>query len=139
MGRGKQSIFILIVFVLWSCHSTVRKPTPTIEDRIAKGKVLFQYSGCIQCHSLAGEERYGPALDSILSKEVTIFHDGKKQKITIDRMFIFRAIQEPDHDKMEGFLEKKMPTPALTSEEIECLTEYLISVNKAKLNHTFHP
>ncbi|WP_158293203.1 c-type cytochrome [Tamlana fucoidanivorans] len=97
---------------------------------MAEGKLIFEQSGCAICHSLNGETMYGPALNSILGKSIHVLRDSIQHSITVDEDYIYRAIKDPDFEKNEAYLSKKMPLPILTDKQIEILSTYIIQLNK---------
>ena len=128
---NKLILILSVILMVCGCSSKSGNHKTTKEN-IKSGEVLFQNVGCVNCHSLADEKVYGPALNSIYNKELTIISDGKESKIKVDRKFIIRSISQPNIDKSPEFIKRKMPTPVLTDEEVECIADYLISVNLRK-------
>lgn len=92
--------------------------------------MLFNSVGCTMCHSVLGESKYGPSLNGILNTSIQVIREGKEQTLIIDREYIHRSIQDPDFEKPINFKNSKMPKTELSSEEIEFITDYLISINE---------
>jgi len=82
------------------------------------------------CHSVTGESMYGPSLNGILHTSIQVIREGSEQTLIIDREYILRSIKNPDYEKLINFRNKKMPKTELSSEEIEFITDYLISINE---------
>ncbi|MEN0051508.1 MAG: c-type cytochrome [Bacteroidota bacterium] len=127
----KYSIPVLFITALYLVFGCVQSKERVEEDTslYEYGETLFQGSGCVLCHSIAGEEMYGPSLDSILNQEKTVYRNGTAQVLTIDKAYILRAIKNPDYEKREGYQSKKMPKTTLNEEQIEAIAEYLIHLN----------
>lgn len=125
----KHIILGLICTSIMGCMPK-KKQKDDLQKQIYEGEVLFQNSGCVQCHSLKGEAMYGPALDSILNTSITVHRKGKEETLIIDSTYIYRAIKYPDYEKVKEYDSKKMPIPTLTDQQIERLTAYIIFINK---------
>lgn len=119
----------MAAFALFGCNSPKSAKTKTKENA-NKGEVLFNSVGCTQCHSVMGETMYGPSLKGILNTSIQVIREGKEQTLTIDRDYIHRSIQNPDFEKPVDFKNSKMPVTELSPEEIEFITDYLISINE---------
>jgi cytochrome c551/c552 len=125
---AKYILIFLIVFLIAGCNS--RKSSKLLtKENTQKGGALFVSVGCPTCHSLSGEVRYGPSLNSILNTEVIVIQGGKEHSVKVDREYIKRSIQEPDFEKVADFKNKKMPKPSLSQDEINQITDYLIFIN----------
>jgi hypothetical protein len=74
--------------------------------------------------------KYGPPLNSILNTEIHVNRKDKDFVLKVDREYIKRSILTPDYEKLQEFKNKKMPKTDLSSEEIDHITEYLISINE---------
>ena len=125
---AKNNLIFLIVFLISGCNSQNRNKLTTKES-IQKGEALFATVGCTTCHSLSGEARYGPSLNRILNTEIIVIQGGKEHSLKVDREYIKRSIQDPDFEKLVDFKNKKMPKPTLSPDEIDQITDYLISIN----------
>jgi cytochrome c oxidase subunit II len=117
-----------MVFFLAGCSSKSGKKTVNNEN-VKKGEALFKSVGCSMCHSISGDNMYGPSLNSILNTDVIVVRDGKERSLKIDRDYILRSIQNPEFEKVVDFKDRKMPKPELAFDQIECITDYLIFVN----------
>lgn len=129
---GPFRIYCLVIIaasVLFGCNSPKSDKTNPKEN-VNKGKVLFNSVGCTLCHSVTGEARYGPSLNGILNTSIQVIRDGSEHTLIIDREYILRSIQKPDYEKLISFRNSKMPKTELSSEEIEFITDYLISINE---------
>jgi mono/diheme cytochrome c family protein len=105
---------------------------PITGENAKKGELLFNSSGCSICHSFAGETRYGPPLNFMFEKEVTVFRRDIKKVIMLDRKYIIRSIKYPDFEKLDGYTNKTMPPAELSDDEIAQIADYLIYVNTKK-------
>lgn len=73
---------------------------------------------------------YGPALNNILNTSIHVIRDGKELSLTVDREYIHRSIQNPEYEKLLDFKKQKMPKTELSEDQINQLTDYLISINE---------
>jgi cytochrome c2 len=114
-------------FLLISCEDSKNKVNP---EHIKKGQLLFSTVGCATCHSLSADKLYGPPLDSVFKTKVSVVKNGAEHEIIVDRAYLKRSIVEPDFEKPINFQNSKMAKTTLTNHEIDCIVDYLISVNK---------
>lgn len=130
---GQLSGIFRILFLGLFCTAcgTHRKPEIVHIENPSRGEMLFKSVGCTTCHSVTGESRYGPPLNSIFGKEVVVIRNGDQTVVTVDRQYLIRSLRDPEMEKVLNYEKKKMPPIDLTQEEIECLVDYIISVNKA--------
>lgn len=119
----------LIVLVFVGCNTSTDNNV-TSKENIQKGEILFNSVGCVMCHSVSGQKMYGPPLNTILNTEIIVIRKGKERLITVDRKYIKRSIQNPDYEKVKSFQYQKMPVPELSHQDIERITDYLMSINK---------
>jgi len=123
----KRSLVVLFIFASIKCSNDNTKPISL--ENAKKGELLFNSVGCTKCHSLTGESRYGPSLIFTYDNEVIVYRKGKKVSVKLDRKYIIRAIKYPDYEKLNGYQDKKMIPPTLTTEEIDRIVDYLIYIN----------
>ncbi len=129
IGNFRRYIWAgFILGVLNGCNSAGNKAT--FRENAVKGDVLFHSSGCTQCHSLDGTPMYGPALNAILHTPIQVMRDGKTVSLTVDRDYIHRSIEKPEYEKLLQFESRKMPQTQLSEEQINQITDYLISINE---------
>jgi cytochrome c2 len=121
-------VLISIVFFFISCSSTTA-PHKESRETIQQGKKLFTNLGCVTCHSVTGEKRYGPTLNNILNTRVDVIENGKIISIIVDKEYLKKSIMTPDFQKVVGFERSKMSIPDISAEEADCLVDYLVSVN----------
>ena len=129
---GSFRIYCLVIIAtsaLFGCNSPKSGKTNPKENAI-KGEVLFNSVGCTLCHSVTGESMYGPSLNGILHTSIQVIREGSEHTLIIDREYILRSIQNPDYEKLINFRNIKMPKTELSPEEIEFITDYLISINE---------
>lgn len=124
----KNFYALLIISFLAGCNNQ-SKNSGVHKENVQQGVILFNNTGCTVCHSLTSEVKYGPSLNLILNTGVTVIRGDKKDSVKIDRQYIFRSIQEPDFEKDVKFRNSKMPKPNLTTEDIECLTDFIMFIN----------
>lgn len=122
------SAFILIA-LLAGCGGKKKPELIHVADP-EKGEAIFKSVGCTTCHSVSGEKKYGPPLNSIFDKEVVVIRNGTTDKVRVDREYILRSMKDPEFEKVSGFQESKMPSLNLSREEIEYLVDYIIFINK---------
>jgi cytochrome c oxidase subunit 2 len=96
----------------------------------AEGSDLFSRYGCFACHSLDGSELYGPPLNDLFMKEVSVVRQGKTTLIVADRDYLSRAITDPNYEKVTEYQNKIMPKPVIPEEDVETLVDYLIELGK---------
>lgn len=126
---NKKLVYFLLLVVssfILGCKDSKEKINL---ENIEKGKELFTSVGCATCHSLSGEKLYGPALNTILGTEITVIRDGKEYSFLIDKNYIKTSIINPDYEKSLPYKSNKMPKPSITTFEVDCITDYLISIN----------
>lgn len=107
---------------------------PGLNNTSNPGSLLFESYGCGACHSMEGEELYGPPLDEIWQKRIDVIRNGRLREIKADRNFLTRSVVDPGYEKPVGFESKTMPDTYLTEKETELIVDYIISVNKQKNN-----
>lgn len=128
-----NSFFFIFITILFGCNSQNSKRIVSKENA-DKGQELFNSVGCVMCHSVTGEARYGPSLNSIFNTEIHVIRNGEEKVLLIDREYIHRSIQDPDYERVHNFQNRKMPRPTLSSEEIDYITDYLISISEKQPN-----
>jgi len=101
-------------------------------NNISKGEKLFSDVGCIACHSVTGEKKYGPSLNNIVDKEVNVIREEKTRSILIDRRYILRSVRDPDYEKVDSFRKQTMPVPTISEEDIKHIVDYLMYINDKK-------
>ncbi len=120
---------ILILLTVISCGKG-RKPAAVHTENPLQGEILFKASGCAACHSVTGQNLYGPPLNSILGKKVLVIRGETTDSVIVDRDYIMRSLKDPGFEKVAGFQKRKMPVINLSQEDIDCLVDYIISINK---------
>lgn len=99
-------------------------------DIIMNGSDLFSRYGCFACHSLDGREMYGPPLNDLFMKEISVVRKGKEKTIVADRAYFMKAITDPDYEKVLEYRSKSMPVPVISEDEVETLVDYLIELGE---------
>ena len=109
----------------------VNDPTPKINtDKNKDGSLMFATYGCFACHSLDGSIMYGPPLNDLFMKEVTVVRKGKEETIVADREYLSKAITDPDYERVFGYQNKLMPKPVIPEDVVETLIDYLIEMGE---------
>lgn len=129
-GFSKTICLYFVVLSIFSGCKPSNNGKANTKENVEKGDVLFHSVGCTQCHSLNGETMYGPALNNILNTSIRVIRDGKEVSLTVDREYIRHSVQNPEYEKLLNFKMRKMPKTELSEEEINQLTDYLISINE---------
>lgn len=104
----------------------------TSTDQPVGGPELFSKYGCFTCHSLDGNVLYGPPLNDLYMKEVSVVSQGEVKTIIADRDYLARAITDPDYEKVLEYKTRIMPKPEIPKEDVEGLIDYLIGLGKEK-------
>ena len=102
----------------------------TNTDKLSDGSDLFTRYGCFACHSLDGSVMYGPPLNDLFMKEVTVLRQGKEKTIVADREYFTKAITDPDYEKVSEYKRKIMPKPVIPKNDVETLVDYLIELGE---------
>jgi cytochrome c2 len=121
-------VFVIILAVA-ACGNQKKPDSGRAEDP-KKGELLFNSVGCAICHSVSGEKKYGPPLNVIYAKKVTVFRNGNRDTLVTDRQYILRSLQDPGYEKVEGYQKRKMPSLNLSKEDIDYLMDYIIFINE---------
>jgi len=105
---------------------TISQPAQqTSIDKPEDGSDLFSRYGCIACHSLDGSVKYGPPLNGLFMKEVSVVRQGQEKTIVADRDYLTRAITDPDYEKVLEYKNKVMPKPVIPEDDVQTLIDYL--------------
>lgn len=124
----KYGILLLIALV-YSCGGGAAKK-PNQNKDLLTGPELFNKYVCFTCHSLDGSEMYGPSLQGIYNKEVTVTREGKEIQVVIDRKYLKRSILDPEFEKVKDFQSRTMPQPEISKEEVNILIDYIIGLEQ---------
>lgn len=107
-----------------------RSDTHPSASKAEEGKLIFNSTGCTQCHSVSGDKSlYGPPLNSIYKQQVVVFRGDEKISLVIDRKYIIRSMKDPEFEKLSGYENKKMPPVNIKPEEMEKIADYLIHIS----------
>lgn len=128
------SIWIFALFFSVSCHSeqpiqsqiNQNESSEQVLTLAGQGKLIFERSGCNECHSIVRIRGRAPYLNGLYGKK-RIFEDNSEQ--IADENYIRRSIQYPSVEVVQGFT-SVMPSfkNALNEEEIQALIEYIKSL-----------
>ena len=122
--------FFLVFMLAAGCSAPVDKNVLHAE-RASRGEVLFGNYGCKACHSLTGDNMYGPSLNNILHKKVEVSREKKTDLVVVDRAYLMRSLMDPGYEKVAGYQDRTMPKPDIPEHDMESIVEYLIQVNMA--------
>lgn len=124
-----------IAFLLIVLYGAVYcNPGKRMEDDAKKGELLFISTGCPKCHSISGENMYGPPLNDISGEKAVVIRKGNKETILRDRRYIIRSITQPEAEKLPEYKDKIMPPVNLTPEEIKLIADYIEFINAKELS-----
>ena len=98
----------------------------------ADGSELFTNYRCFACHSLEGGTMYGPPLNGLYGKEISVVRQGEEEKVVADREYLIRAIDDPDYEKVLEYRTRIMTKPVISDEEIESIVDYLIGLGETE-------
>jgi len=73
---------------------------------------------------------YGPPLNDLFMKEVSVVRQGKEETIVADREYFTKAITDPDYEKVLEYKNKIMPKPEIHGDDVETLIDYLIELGE---------
>ncbi len=110
---------LICLFLCYTAYvytaGTATRLDHTLTGKAARGKLIFQEKNCIACHQLYGLGGYlGPELTTVISAR------GK------GRDYAFAFIRS-------GTV--RMPDFKLSHEEVDCLVEYLIFVDRTAITY----
>ena len=112
-------------------NKAIKLPTQqTNTDKLTDGSDLFSKYWCFACHSLDGSVMYGPPLNDLFMKEVSVERQGKEKTIVADREYFTKAITDPDYEKVSEYKSKIMPKPVIPKDDVETLIDYLIELGE---------
>ena len=129
----KRALYLIISIFIFSISSCKNSEEKIKSESIKKGEKLFTTVGCATCHSLTNTKLYGPSLHNILDTKINVIRNNKEYAIVVDRNYIKKSIVDPDYEKPVSFKSNKMPKPSLTNDEVDCIVNYLISINSKPL------
>jgi mono/diheme cytochrome c family protein len=136
----RNTLVVIACFVLSACgegalrDKTHKTPDPppqqTLPGVVAEGADLFSKYGCFACHALDGSAMYGPPLNDLFMKEVSVVRRGREETILADREYFTRAIIDPEYEKVSDYEHRIMPVPEIPKEDLETLVDYLIGLGE---------
>lgn len=97
------------------------------KENIAKGKLIFNSVGCVNCHSFGDKKLYGPNLKYILGSKLTVLRDSTEVDIIIDKNYIKRSILTPNYEKQPNYKNSTMAKTTLTTLEVDLIVEFLVA------------
>jgi len=97
---------------------------------VDRGELLFQRSGCTQCHSVDGTKGTGPSLKGVYGKE-EVFADGTSG--LADENYVRESILYPNRKIVKGYT-PAMPTYAnsLRDAQLNAIVAYVKSLGENK-------
>lgn len=124
MLKYHRSIFVVLILLL-ACRS----PADNKQQKTAlpdQGAEMFARYGCATCHSLDGSEMYGPPLNNIYQRKISVIRDGQVKDLEVNRKYLKRSIIDPGFEKLVGYEDRLMPEPIISPRDVDVLVEYLI-------------
>jgi mono/diheme cytochrome c family protein len=100
------------------------------EEILKSGDRLYSRYICNTCHSLEGEEIYGPPLNGLYMSRVEVIRNGETITVTADRAYLKKAILDPQFEEVAGYESKDMPDVHITEKEVDLLVEYLVRMGQ---------
>jgi len=88
------------------------------------GFAVLQEKNCIACHSVDGSEKVGVTFKGLFGKKETVVAEGQRQEVSVDEVYLAKAIREPSTHAVEGY-PPNMPPISLTEEEIGQVVAYV--------------
>jgi cytochrome c oxidase subunit 2 len=85
---------------------------------------LLAEKGCLDCHTLNGNQDVGPTFLGLYGRQRVVLRDGSERDVIADETYLRRAIREPDAEYVRDF-ETNMPVVGLSDEEVTAIIEYL--------------
>lgn len=93
----------------------------------SKGLALLEENACLACHSVDGSAKVGPTLKGLFGKKQVVVAEGKESEITVDAVYLKRAVREPGAEVVKGY-PPAMPPVELTDEELDEIVAYIKSI-----------
>lgn len=127
-----KKTYVLIIYLLLLLISCNKSPVKNMDKQeiLKQGSQLFAKYGCAVCHSLEGKKVYGPPLNGIYMKEITVLRKGKEYKVVADRKYLKKSILQPRFEKVLEFKNTEMPIATFPEEEADILVEYIIALGE---------
>lgn len=124
--------YVLIIYLLLLFISCNKSPVKNMDKQeiLKQGSQLFAKYGCAVCHSLEGKKVYGPPLNGIYMKEITVLRKGKEYKVVADRKYLKKSILQPRFEKVLEFKNTEMPIATFPEEDADILVEYIIALGE---------
>ncbi len=124
--------YVLIIYLLFLLISCNKSPVKKMgkQEILKQGSELFAKYGCAVCHSLEGKKIYGPPLNGIYMKEITVLRKGKEFKVVADRKYLKKSILQPRFEKVLEFKNTEMPIATFPEEDADILVEYIIALDE---------
>ena len=107
-----------------------RTSSAALEKKVATSPVLniMNQKFCPACHSIDGSALVGPSLKGLYGKkEIVIDSKGKESEVTVDDVYLARAIQDPGFETVKGY-PPAMPKNPLTDIELKQVIEFIKSL-----------
>ena len=91
------------------------------------GFELLKNNSCIGCHSTDGSRLVGPSFKDIFGQERLVETPLGEKKVIVDKVYIKRAIIDPDAELVKGYNKGLMRTykDVLKEEDLDKIVEYL--------------
>ncbi len=75
---------------------------PPLNSPFTNGADLYSRYGCFACHSLNGSDMYGPPLNGLYLKEVSVVRRGREKTIVADREYFIRITKKSPNTSIES-------------------------------------
>lgn len=102
----------------------------------ANAKPVFEKHGCLDCHTLNGEELVGPSFKDIFERKTLIVENDKEMEIIADRAYLKESILNPEAKIVKDFDPMMPPYEGeLPEADLNIMLDYYEKGNaKPKLN-----
>jgi mono/diheme cytochrome c family protein len=124
----------LLISILAVISTGCQSPATTkiTLEAAQEGRELFASYNCVACHSLSGEQLYGPPLNNILNNKIEVIREGKSLILEIDRKYLIRSIREPGFEKVIDYRNRTMPVPVISADDTKLIVDYILYINTAQ-------
>ncbi len=89
------------------------------------GQAIAKENGCLNCHSIDGNQGVGPTWKGLYGSERT-FTDGSTAKA--DETYLADSIRKPGEKVVQGFNNVMQPFDSLSDEQVQALVTYIKSL-----------
>lgn len=79
---------------------------------------------CMACHSTDGTKILGPTFKGMFGRKQTVIRDGKEVEVTIDEIYLQRAIKQPIYEHPKDYL-PAMPDMGIDDAQTSALVQWI--------------